>query len=221
MKYIFIDLEMNPVDKRFKEIKEICRSEIIEIGAIVLDESFRQIESYREYVKPEFSNQIMVGITDLTGISLNMLVGADTFSVAIEKFADWCCKDGEDFMVYAWSGNDLEQIQKEMEVKHIPESATLSKLFGNWNDFQEYFCRLIESEKPVSLERALAMAGYGFDGKMHDAMWDAKNTADLFVASQNEEELLQNIKMIQEKTEHSEESAVTLGDIFNFGKISF
>ena len=37
MKYIVVDFEMNPVSKEFKEQKAICRNEIIEKGAVLLD----------------------------------------------------------------------------------------------------------------------------------------------------------------------------------------
>ena len=37
MKYIFLDLEMNPVNREFKEVRKCCSREIIEIGAVMLD----------------------------------------------------------------------------------------------------------------------------------------------------------------------------------------
>lgn len=45
MKKIFVDLEMNPI--RDKAARRICRSETIEIGAIMLDESNQEISSFK------------------------------------------------------------------------------------------------------------------------------------------------------------------------------
>ena len=38
MRYIFVDFEMNPVSEKFPEIKKQCKREIIEIGAVMLNE---------------------------------------------------------------------------------------------------------------------------------------------------------------------------------------
>ena len=37
MKYIVVDLEMNPIAKSYKEQRKQCRKEIIQIGAVALD----------------------------------------------------------------------------------------------------------------------------------------------------------------------------------------
>ena len=45
MKHIVIDLEMNALDKKFKDERIICGSEIIQIGAVLLDEQYQEIGS--------------------------------------------------------------------------------------------------------------------------------------------------------------------------------
>lgn len=42
MKHIVVDLEMNSLAKEYKVEKEICNREIIEIGAVVLDENYNE-----------------------------------------------------------------------------------------------------------------------------------------------------------------------------------
>ena len=54
MKYIVLDLEMNGVPKDNKEAFESSHMEIIEIGAVALDEDYREIDSFLTYVKPPF-----------------------------------------------------------------------------------------------------------------------------------------------------------------------
>ena len=56
MKYIVIDLEMNKI-ARSSEARKICKSEIIEIGAVMLDENLQEIGNFRTYVKPEYNDQ--------------------------------------------------------------------------------------------------------------------------------------------------------------------
>lgn len=49
MKHIVIDLEMNKI-ARSSEARKICKSEIIEIGAVMLDENLQEIGNFRTYV---------------------------------------------------------------------------------------------------------------------------------------------------------------------------
>ena len=52
MKHIVIDLEMNKI-ARSSEARKICKSEIIEIGDVMLDANLQEIGNFRTYVKPE------------------------------------------------------------------------------------------------------------------------------------------------------------------------
>lgn len=58
MKYIIIDLEMNPLSKEFREERRICRNEIIQIGAVALDENYQEVGSFKTFVKPQFNEMI-------------------------------------------------------------------------------------------------------------------------------------------------------------------
>ena len=54
------------------------------------------------------------------------------------------------------------------------------------NALKEYTEKL-GLERIISLEKALDYAGIAFEGHMHDALCDAKNTAELFAIVRNEE----------------------------------
>lgn len=43
MNHIFIDFEMNPIEKKHKEARQICTHEIIEMGAVMLDKNYEEI----------------------------------------------------------------------------------------------------------------------------------------------------------------------------------
>ena len=70
---------MNPVSREFKEIRRALNDEVIEIGAVKLDENFQQIGEFQCYVKPEYG-EIKQHITRLTGITQEMVADKDTFS---------------------------------------------------------------------------------------------------------------------------------------------
>ena len=88
MRYIVVDLEMNRMDKKYKEERQICNMEIIEIGAVMLDDSFREIAHYKTYVKPQFSESIGAFYEKLTGITTAMVEDAPVFEDAIRDFLE-------------------------------------------------------------------------------------------------------------------------------------
>ena len=95
MKYIFVDFEMNPIEGKFKEIRQLCRQEIIEIGAVMLDESYQEVDSFKQYVKPAFSSEITKKYARLTGITTAMVADAPSFNEAIDIFLSWCMSSTE------------------------------------------------------------------------------------------------------------------------------
>ncbi|MCR5468310.1 MAG: exonuclease domain-containing protein [Lachnospiraceae bacterium] len=179
MNSIILDFEMNPVKREYEEEYDICSKEIIEIGAIKLDENLGEISSYMSYLKPEYNDEVDFIVNEMTGISYDMLVNQRTFSEVISEFASWC-SDGGDFKIYAWSNCDRVQFMKELTLKDIKVSNELCTMINNWYDFQKIFDKEVKSYHSTSLENALKMVGLEFEGKAHDGLEDAKNTARLF-----------------------------------------
>ena len=86
MNYIIVDFEMNPVAGEYKAERQICRSEIIEIGAVIMDESFMVLGEFKTLVKPQYNDSIYKKYDTLTGISTQMVYGAPSFAIAYEMF---------------------------------------------------------------------------------------------------------------------------------------
>ena len=73
MKYVVVDLEMNRLANQFAEEKAVCGMEIIAIGAVLLDEQYREIEAFKTLVKPQYNDVIDAYYTRLTGITTEMV----------------------------------------------------------------------------------------------------------------------------------------------------
>ena len=72
MQNIVFDLEFNqdaPSLRIFDRPKKLCSFEIIQIGALILDEKFHTIETFNRYIKPTFYGQISPFVAELTGIT--------------------------------------------------------------------------------------------------------------------------------------------------------
>lgn len=198
MKHIVVDLEMNNIRRR-SEARKICTNEIIEIGASMLDENLWEIGKFQIYVKPEYNDVIVPKISKLTGITNEMVANAPTFSVAFKQFTDWCLNIKDDVMIYAWSNTDHSQVMKEIQLKQYKLSEEEHKLMEHgWTDFQNEFDIHLGFERQISLKLALDMAGIDFNGRQHDALDDARNTAKLLRVFKDEELFDQTLRKIKE-----------------------
>ena len=52
MHHIFVDFEMNHIAGQYEEERSFSKMEIVEIGAVMLDEHYQEISSFQSYVKP-------------------------------------------------------------------------------------------------------------------------------------------------------------------------
>lgn len=198
MKHIVVDLEMNNIRRR-SEARKICTNEIIEIGASMLDENLWEIGKFQIYVKPEYNDVIVPKISKLTGITNEMVANAPTFSVAFKQFTDWCLNIKDDVMIYAWSNTDHSQVMKVIQLKQYKLSEEEHKLMEHgWTDFQNEFDIHLGFERQISLKLALDMAGIDFNGRQHDALDDARNTAKLLRVFKDEELFDQTLRKIEE-----------------------
>lgn len=215
MNYIVVDLEMNPTNKKLYKEKALG-TETIEIGAVMLNEEYKEISSFRSYVKPMYNSVIEPKITRLTGITNDMVDNAPVFQEAFELFCKWCVESGDDVAVYAWSDSDYMQIMGEIKDKECELSASEEKICGiAWIDFQKQFDGRLGFERRVSLKMALDIAGIDFDGKEHDALDDARNTAELFHVMNNESLFAITLQKIAELMK-PKPIGNSLGSMFDF-----
>ena len=99
MNYIIVDFEMYPLASEYIDEKQISRSEIIEIGAVIMDEQFLVLGEFKTLVKPEFNDCIYKKYETMTGITTQMVSGAPTFATAYEMFVKWCESYGTEYEV--------------------------------------------------------------------------------------------------------------------------
>lgn len=184
-KYAIVDLEMCNVPKgpngRYLQI----RNEIIQIGAVLVDESLNIVGTFCTLVAPQYG-RIDRFIRRLTGISQQDTQGAPTVEVAMKQFFDWL---PEDAVLVSWSDSDKAQVVKELEFKGISFPEAEAYLDG-WIDCQRDFGVKMHAERRCySLSEALIIAAVDYEDGAHNALVDARNTAKLFVKMQKEDTL--------------------------------
>ena len=88
MNYLVIDLEMCKVPKNYRGKNYKYASEIIQVGAVLLDEEYKEIGTLCQYVHPEFGI-FDYFITNLTGIEKGQIKNAPKLKDALIHMADW------------------------------------------------------------------------------------------------------------------------------------
>ena len=93
--YIVLDLEWNQPLDRDSTIREpfFFDSEIIEIGALRLDEQFRETGSFKTFIRPRFYPHMNGDVVRLTKIRAQDLENAPEFPRAYADFTQWCGED--------------------------------------------------------------------------------------------------------------------------------
>ncbi|MBR3470828.1 MAG: exonuclease domain-containing protein [Lachnospiraceae bacterium] len=215
MKHVVVDLEMNNI-RQNSEARRICTNETIEIGAVMLDDNLQEIASFRTYVKPEYNDGIVRKISKLTGITDEMVEHAPLFNEAFRMFTNWCLGTGDEVTIYAWSDSDFNQIRKEMTLKDYQISEAEKVLVSNeWADFQKEFDAHLGFERQLSLKMALDMAGIDFAGREHDALDDARNTAELLQIFRDKDLFDTTLRKIKEAMEPTP-IGCSIGDMIDF-----
>lgn len=176
MKYISLDLEWNQAYAQKalavqKRLESRLRGEVIQIGAVKLDEQLNIIGSYRIIVKPKFFKSIQRHVMRLTGITQTMLDHGTPLPEAIERFERWC---GEDFAFLTWGPDDIPMLEDNLRAHKI-DGSWLHRTY----DLQLIFSRQTEdgAKRQRSLEYAMEHFGIEQNLPAHDALNDAYFTA--------------------------------------------
>ncbi|MQN01133.1 MAG: hypothetical protein DUD27_08370 [Lachnospiraceae bacterium] len=213
---IFVDFEMQPVDHReHPDEWSIARHEIIEFGAVMLDEKLMEINQFQSYVKPKYSEEIQRTVEAMTGITAETVKDAADFSSVLDEFIDWCFLEESDFNVYAWSGADKGQFTHEIALKEITMTDKLSYILSHWIDYQKIFTKAIGRKLAVSLDKAVDACGLNFEGQMHDALWDARNTSRLYRLTSDKEAFKEMAPKVKHVLDSNENFTTSLGDLID------
>lgn len=220
MKYVVVDLEMNRIAGRYKDIRMVCEKEVIQIGAVMLDENYREIDYFSILVKPAYNDEISASVEKLTGICFSKLYDKPEFSEAVGQFFAWCLRAGDTVQMIQWSRSDYEQFVREMMIKDDRTNRKSILMSTPWVNIQKEYMEKIGLEKDPSLETALSYADIDFEGSAHDALNDARNTAVILRILRDEVSFQQHLKKTVEAL-HESKMEHTLGEMFDFSQFHF
>lgn len=172
MNYVVLDLEWNqPVDGIRSEDRELP-FEIVEIGAILLNEERKIIGEFTQIVKPTVYHVMNEVTRNLIHLRMKELKQGKTFPDTMKEFFEWC---GEDYVFCTWGSLDLVELQRNMKFHGL---APIDDRPFPYLDIQKLFSIAFEDRKiRRSLEYAVAYLGIPVDIPFHRAFSDAYYTA--------------------------------------------
>ncbi len=191
MVHVVIDLEMNPVSREFKQVRQVLLDEVIEFGAVKLDENYQPISEFQSYVKPQFG-EINKHITKLTGITAETVADKNVFADEFKTFCDWI--GTWDMTLYSWSPSDIKQLKSECAYK-IPK-FNAARLERQWIDLQKVFDDKIGLHNNLALKHAVGAMNRDFKGTQHTALADAANTAAILTLMQDDEAFMRTMQPV-------------------------
>ena len=149
--------------------------EIIEIGAVKVNEYLEVVDEFCVFIKPILHPKIDKFCTKLTSITQDDVDGAPHFDEAIKMFEEWMDVGNVRTALFSWGDFDRRQFVKDSQLHEL----RLDWL-KYWACLQRHYSKFKGSSNQIGLKNALKLEGLEFDGVQHRAIEDARNMAELF-----------------------------------------
>ncbi len=173
MKYIVLDLEATCGPG-------VAQSEIIEIGAVKINERGEIIGEFSGFIKPSINTELTSFCKELTSIQQEDIDSADSFRSVISRFIDWL---GTDYILLSWGNYDKNQfirdcVLNEVDTAWVLKHKSLKTMYA-----------LKKKIKRCGMEKALEIENIPLDGIHHRGIDDARNITKIFLKYFNDWDL--------------------------------
>lgn len=183
MNYIILDMEWDSV--YFPKLKSFI-NQIIQIGAVKLDENFNIIDTFEQTIKSSISKRVTGRFSRLTGITSDMMRAGIPLKDAVLRYNKWV---GFDTVTMTWSNSDLYSIMENE--KHLLDGVKFKlEKYLDLQSFVQNEMRLLgfEITSQISLSNAAEMLSVTTEGiDFHTAKDDSLVCANLLKKCYNAE----------------------------------
>jgi len=179
MNYIIYDLEFNQKLNTEEDKSNNSSSlpfEIIQIGALKLNERLETVSTFNTLIKPTIYTTIHPYVENLTKIKSDKLDSSKLFVDVYEDFLDFL---GEDDLVFCvWGIVDIKELQRNLKFYDLLTSSGPKYYI----DIQKYASKYLKAPKgsKIGLRNAIDLLNITIKGEFHDAFNDAYYTAEVF-----------------------------------------
>ncbi len=175
MNYIVLDLEWNQSNTGLEEEAGRLPFEIIEIGAIKLNDGSVMVDEFSELIKPVIYHEMHRITSKLIHLQIKELERGRPFQEVAGRFLSWCGE--EPYRFCTWGGTDLTELQRNMK---FYDMTPLSDGPIAFYDVQKLFSLAFEDGRSrKALEYAVDFLGIEKDIPFHRAFSDAFYAAEV------------------------------------------
>lgn len=191
MNYVVFDLEFNQryenntTNNENKELNNTPRLtfEIIQIGAIKLNENFEKISTFNNLIKPLIHTNLHPYVENLTKITSEDLNCSKEFTEVYEDFIKFVGDEEAVFCV--WGAVDIKELIRNVKFHKLPVPSIPIKYI----DIQRHASKYFHATKgnKIGLKTAIELLNIELTGEFHDAFNDAYYTSEILKAIYNED----------------------------------
>lgn len=195
--FLILDFEANLMPDQGGRVPEIDFKEIIEFPVLKVNARTFETESeFHFYVQPTISPRIIPFITELTGITQDMVDGKPTLPEVLKKFDTWMndeglLKPGLKFCFVTSGDWDLKTcLPANCDCLQIDYKEYLKR----WINIKSYFRSIMGKRRGdrVSMPSMLDELNLSLDGRHHSGIDDCRNIAKIVQALASRSERLRD-----------------------------
>ena len=174
---VLFDLEWNigyqPYTFNYHGVQQTFRGEIIEIGAVKIDEDANVLDTFSIHLRPRIFRKLQHHIAKVTGLTQADLDRGEPIVQGLRRFMQWCGPDAE---FAEWGMDDVPVLKQNLFLCNLDESRPTV-----WYDLQQVFLREHPRKEGegMTLESVVTRMGIPMDRPFHDALSDTLYTADV------------------------------------------
>lgn len=174
---VVFDLEWNigykPYTFNYHGVEQTLRGEIIEIGAVRIDEDANVLDTFSIHLKPRIFRKLQHHIAKVTGLTQADLDKGAPIAQGLRRFMAWCGPNAE---FAEWGMDDVPVLKQNLFLCNINEEAP-----SVWYDLQQVFLREHPRKEGegMTLESVVTRLGIPTDRPFHDALSDTLYTVDV------------------------------------------
>lgn len=173
MRYCIIDLEATCWE-RGDPNRSLHKTEIIEIGAVLLNENFEYIDEFDYFVRPIYNPTLTEYCTDLTSITQTDIDSALKLPAIITFMVNWLGTT-EDVVFCSWGDFDKNQLLNECADHMIDYPFNDDHI-----NVKARFSEIMKRTKKMGLKKALRILDLQFEGTQHRGIDDALMISKVF-----------------------------------------
>ena len=175
MHFVIFDLEWNNVYG--KKIKSFF-NEIIEIGAVKLDENLNICDEFSCLVKAQVGKTLRSNTKEITHLTIEDLKNGVTFPKAVSMFKKWLGND--EIVTLSWGDGDIRTLIDNCKYFGLGETVPFIQ---NYADMQKYFQRVMKTgeKQQIGLKKAAETLGIDCEQMvLHRALDDSRLSSMCF-----------------------------------------